>query len=254
MSSYNNKITYKNFFQSLVFLINPKLIVEFGILDGFSLDCWKTADCKVLAYDIFENFNGNHAKRDIINKYKIDKNIIIDELDFYTGYTKFKDNSIDILHIDIANTAKTYEHALQYYMKKMTYDGIMILEGGSSNRDEVYWMNKYNKKKINPFLQQNKFKFFIIDSFPSCTIIKRQFTDDEINLACCNNNIHLIKKAYYKDYKFNKKHLNCAIECESIDVIHFFLKLKIGNKNEIIEWAKHVNNNEIYKLILKYKI
>lgn len=47
----------------------------------------------------------------------------------------------------------------------------MILEGGSKERDEVYWMNKYNKEKINPYLENLNVK--IIGQNPSMTLIRK---------------------------------------------------------------------------------
>ena len=36
-SSYFEKENYGEIIKSLIFLVNPKTIIEFGILDGFSL-------------------------------------------------------------------------------------------------------------------------------------------------------------------------------------------------------------------------
>jgi hypothetical protein len=50
----------------------------------------------------------------------------------------------------------------------------MILEGGSDERDNVEWMIKYNKPKINPVVEKYsyEYKIKIIKKFPSITIIK----------------------------------------------------------------------------------
>jgi hypothetical protein len=62
---------------------------------------------------------------------------------------------------------------LTNYIKKIKKDGVIILEGGSKERDEVEWMNKYNKPKITPILKKYKddLKIKIIGSLPSLTII-----------------------------------------------------------------------------------
>lgn len=51
----------------------------------------------------------------------------------------------------------------------------MLLEGGSEERDNVEWMVKYNKRKINPYLKSisDKYDITIIDRFPSLTIINK---------------------------------------------------------------------------------
>ena len=181
-SSYNlNKLEYKHIFESIIFSINPKLIVEFGILNGYSLNTFAnyTSDkyCKIHAYDIFEIFKGNGANRDIIQKYKKHKHVTIDELDFYKGYKKYADESIDILHIDIANCGSVYEFCIDYYLCKISKNGLIILEGGSVERDNVEWMKKYNKKSINDYLEKLKntrydLNISTIDIFPSLTLIK----------------------------------------------------------------------------------
>jgi predicted O-methyltransferase YrrM len=181
-SSYNNtNISYKEVFSIICQIYKPKTIVEFGILDGFSLKTFvENTDkdqTKIYAYDIFEKFNGNGAnKENILTKFSQNQNITIDEADFYTKYKDFEPESIDLLHIDIANDGTVYQYVIDHYLPLVK--GIIILEGGSEERDNVYWMKKYNKesiketidkiKKENPDLTIN-----IIGSFPSITIISK---------------------------------------------------------------------------------
>tara|TARA_B100000902_G_scaffold25753_1_gene30950 strand:- start:2914 stop:3456 length:543 start_codon:yes stop_codon:yes gene_type:complete len=177
-SSYKNNLEYGNVFESILFIVKPKSIVEFGILDGYSLGYFlnnTTKETKIDAYDIFDKFNGNHAKRTVIEKYKKNDNVSIRYGDFYTKHTDIDDNSVDILHIDIANTGETYIHAFEFYLNKLTKNGIMILEGGSTKRDNVYWMKKYDKPKIIKVLEQYKDKINIktIGDFPSITLVTK---------------------------------------------------------------------------------
>ena len=83
---------------------------------------------------------------------------------------------IDIIHIDIANNGDVYDYALKHYLPKLTDNGILLLEGGSTERDEVEWMNKYNKPKINPVLKkyENEYSITVIGNFPSLTIIQKK--------------------------------------------------------------------------------
>jgi hypothetical protein len=177
-SSYKNNIDFSDIFETINFLIKPKKIVEFGILDGYSLESLiksSSEKCFIEAYDLFDDFNGNHSKLDFINnKFNKYDNVTIKKGDFYKSLDNFKDKSIDILHIDIANNGDTYEFAINNYFKKLTDNGIMILEGGSIERDNVEWMVKYNKPKINPVIKKyyNKYSIKLIKKFPSITIIK----------------------------------------------------------------------------------
>lgn len=183
MSSYKsaydrNNISWKELFQTLIFMVNPKKIVEFGILDGFTLDIFLSntdEKCSIDAYDLFEKGLGKHSDYKYIkDKYSDYKNCKIKKLDFYGGHNFYEDGSIDILHIDICPDKNTYVYAIDNYFSKLSKNGIMILDGGSKERDEVWWMLKFDKNPILPFLKnlKNKHDFLVIDAFPSTTIIK----------------------------------------------------------------------------------
>ena len=175
-SSYLNKIDYSEIIKTICFIKNPKKIVEFGILDGFSLKSFvdNTNNCQIEAYDIFDEFIGNSASFEVISKFSKYKNIKIEYGDFYKKVDDFEDNSIDILHIDIANNANVYKFAIAYYLPKVKENGIILLEGGSNERDQVEWMTKYKKPLINPYLNHFKnLKHIVIGKMPSMTIINK---------------------------------------------------------------------------------
>jgi hypothetical protein len=178
-SSYNNKVDYSDILKSIVFMQKPDKIIEFGILDGLSLKTFadnSSKKCIIKAFDIFDEFNGNSANKDELNKCFLDyKNVSINYGDYYKEYKNIEDNSIDIIHIDIANNGDVIEFAFENYINKLTINGIFIFEGGSKERDEIDWMNKYNKKKINPIFEKYKKEFLIttIGNIPSLTIVKK---------------------------------------------------------------------------------
>jgi len=172
-SSYNNNVTFGDVLDSIVFTLNPKKIVEVGILEGFSLKRFTESSNKdtiIDAYDIFEEFSGNHAKKDnIIALFKDYPNVSINYGDFYDVHKNISD--IDIIHIDIANNGNVFEYAIKHYLPKLSDNGVMIMEGGSKQRDNVEWMIKYNKPMIQPVIK--KYGLKIIGTFPSITIIKK---------------------------------------------------------------------------------
>ena len=178
-SSYNNNISYGELLSGIVFSLQPKTIVEFGILEGYSLKAFvdnTNNTTNIKAYDIFDEFNGNGAnKTELKNRFSSYSNITIDYGDFYKKHDEIKDNSIDLLHIDIANNGDVLKFALKYYMNKLSPNGILIFEGGSEDRDNVGWMKKYNKPAIKPIIIQNKnfYNIKTIGHFPSITIIKK---------------------------------------------------------------------------------
>ena len=71
-SSYKTKdLTFQDVLQTIVATVNPKKIVEYGILDGFSLNTFIThaaSGCQVYAYDIFEKFVGNGVYPTLCNQ------------------------------------------------------------------------------------------------------------------------------------------------------------------------------------------
>ena len=178
-SSYNENINYGDLLAGIVYTINPKYIVEIGILEGFSLKTFidnSSPETKIEAYDIFDEFNGNGANKSLLLKdFSQYDNVNINYGDFYKKYNDIPDNSVDIIHIDIANTGEIYDLAINNYITKLTDKGILILEGGSEERDNVEWMNKYNKSKIQPIIKkyENNFRIKNIGIFPSLTIITK---------------------------------------------------------------------------------
>lgn len=176
MRSSYIKNNYNKVFETLCFAYDPKYIVEFGILDGYSLDSFlknSSIHCKIDAFDIFEDFLYNFAdQKNILFKYKHNKNVSIVKGDFYKSLDLFEDKSIDILHIDIANNGDVYEFAIQNYLPKVR--GVMVLEGGSEERDNVDWMIKYKKSKICPVLKKykNNAKITVLKDYPSITLME----------------------------------------------------------------------------------
>jgi len=174
-SSYLEKnLTYGDIISLLTLLKKPKKIVEFGILEGYSLDNFIencNEETKIEAYDIFEDFNGNGSQRDIIKKFQNKKNVKVEYGDFYKKHKDFDNESIDILHIDIANTGEIYEFTVKNYLQKINKDGIIILEGGSKERDEIWWMEKFKKPPIKSYLDSLNLKYRTFGDFPSITVI-----------------------------------------------------------------------------------
>lgn len=179
-TSYSNsELNYGDLLQSITYAIQPKNILEIGILDGYSLTQFIAASNKnttIKAYDLFDDFNGNHSYKAILEeKFINDQNVSIEYGNFYDLHKNINDNTIDIIHIDIANTGDIFEYAIENYLSKINNDGIMILEGGSIERDNVEWMKKYNKLPIYDVLQKYKenLEIKVFGNFPSITLIRK---------------------------------------------------------------------------------
>jgi len=175
MSSYQAH-SYGSIFTNLVEIYQPKQIVEFGILEGYSLrhilaGTKNYYTVKVEAYDMFEEYPFRHADlQKLIQEFGRD---IIREGDFYKAYNNFANCEIDFLHIDISNTGETYKFAFEHYLSKVSPRGLMVLEGGSEARDNIEWMVRYNKKPIRPVLENSGLRYITLEPYPSLTIVQK---------------------------------------------------------------------------------
>lgn len=172
-SSYATHLNYEDIFKTVLFFTSGLDVVEFGILDGFSLRCLEkyTKDANITAYDIFEDFNGNHAVEESVRAEFAHTDVDIRRGDLYDVLPEMEDDSIDVLHVDIANDGDVYEFVLRH-ANKVKAGGIILMEGGSEERDEVDWMVKYDKRKIKPVIDVCPFPHATVGTVPSMTIIR----------------------------------------------------------------------------------
>lgn len=229
-SSYNNNdINYGDIIKTILFNRNPQKIVEFGILDGFSLKIFADTfpNSNISAFDIFEEFNGNSATSEVYEKFKEYKNVLIQYGDFYKKLNDFENKSIDIIHVDIANNGDVYKFAIENYLSKIKDDGILILEGGSEERDNISWMIKYNKPKIQPILKTEKYNILTIGKMPSITFITKKI------------NIHELVES-----DFNKGFFEL--------VNHFTKELNPESKDKAKNNIKLFNNENTKTLVIEY--
>ena len=183
-SSYAHpNCTFGDVLTSVTFALAPKRIVEFGILDGYSLAVFdratSDADCKIEAYDIFEKFVGNGSRKPVLDTrfgHRAPK-VTIAEGDFYDSPTMLADGSIGLIHVDIANTGEVFRFAVEKLLPKLTPNGVLLLEGGTPARDQVPWMIKYNKAPIVPYLEELKgtpgVQVIVLGDFPGITMVRK---------------------------------------------------------------------------------
>lgn len=148
--------------------VKPDIIIDFGVLDGYSTICMAQAirengKGKIKVYDLFEKYEYNHAKLERLVKtfkeYGVLDYIEIEEKNFFDWIKQ--PEAFDMLHLDISNTGDIIDIL---YDKLGGSDKTILFEGGSEQRDKVGWMYKFNKKPIN----QSYAKFEVINSnFPS---------------------------------------------------------------------------------------
>lgn len=178
-SSYK-KNNFDDIFKKICKQVNPKSILEIGILDGYSLKAFanhSSKDSNIVAIDLFEDYEYKNSNFKFVeNLFSQYKNVDIKYGNFYE-YHKTCDN-FDIIHIDISNDAGIFQYALNHYFPKT--NKLLILEGGSKERDNVEWMTKFNKPSIDNFLKNldREYKFNVIELFPSLTIFYKNFYKD----------------------------------------------------------------------------
>ena len=154
--------------------LKPKIVVDFGILYGYSTiaiaQALKDLDQggKVIGYDLFEDYEYKNAVESVVKKnideYDVSNFVELKYGDFY----KWIDNpdDFDLLHLDISNTGNIIDLAV----KKLPNKDI-IFEGGSKERDEEEWVEKYNKSKMNPL--KSKIGYEILNSsWPSISMVR----------------------------------------------------------------------------------
>lgn len=151
--------------------LKPYRIIDFGVLNGYSTICLAQG-CKdngfgrVKVYDIFDDYEYNHAKLATLIKnlkeYDLLEWVDIEEKNFFDWVKN--PEPFDLLHLDISNTGDILD--LVYF--HLNGIGEILFEGGSKQRDNVGWMKVHNKKPINKSVA----KFEVINSnFPSISRI-----------------------------------------------------------------------------------
>ena len=166
-SSYNfsemGKVLYDAVLES-----KPKIIVDFGLLYGYSTVCLgmaaKIIGSKVYAYDIFDDYKFNKSSREIVQqniiKHDLEDVVVVEKRDFNV-WVKHPD-PFDLLHVDISNTGEIVELLYDNLKNKKNFFSRVFFEGGSPERDQMDWMLNYNKKPFSAIRED--IKYFVLKS------------------------------------------------------------------------------------------
>jgi len=185
-SSYKENC-YGNLLSSLVEIYKPSVIHDFGVLDGYSSINFVNGmnnidkDCKIILIDLFEDYeHKSSTESDVSHRvnFKAEENVTVDIIrgDVFSDkiLSLFEDNSMEFIHIDLSNDGYKLKKFFELYSIKMKKKCNILLEGGSSERDDVNWMSKYNKQPIHEFLDNlSSYEKFTFEPFPSLTIMKK---------------------------------------------------------------------------------
>jgi len=165
-SSYQHNNLGRTLYEFVIYE-KPEVVIDFGVLNGYStialaLGCKANGKGKVKVYDLFEDYEYNHAKLLTLVKnlkeYGLLDWVEIEEKNFF-DWVKNPEH-FDLIHIDLSNTGDIVDIINDNLKGK----GTVLFEGGSEQRDNVGWMKIYNKKPIN----KSKAQFQVVNPhFPS---------------------------------------------------------------------------------------
>ncbi len=179
ISSYYEN-SYGEVIKSLVISQKPTRIIEFGILHGYStlkiLEGLRSAkNFELTICDIFDDFKYNRAEQEYVEKmFKEIENLTIRKINFFNFHLDENISFYDMIFIDIGNTYDTYKYFIEEIFPLIRKGSIVILEGGSPERD-IYYINRgYHKEYISKYLGSlTSYNFITLDKFPSMTIFKK---------------------------------------------------------------------------------
>ena len=174
-------------FSSLTYNYEFQNILELGVLDGYSLFSMANGQnnnqstqksVSIIGVDLFEEYefkSGNKTSvQNLIDEFLFQELITLIQGDV------FSDKSIEdilrksnLIHVDLSNDRIKVENIMSIVEKNK--DFIIIFEGGSSSRDQVEWMIKYNKKPMRPYFEEllrtDKYLISTIEADPGLTIV-----------------------------------------------------------------------------------
>ena len=179
-SSYEQN-NYGNFFYTLMRVYQPETVVELGTKAGYSTyhiarGLRDNGKGKLDCYDLWEKyqFNSVPLSQTQANLKEFNKIISFNQRDAIGMDESYK--SIDILHVDLSNDGILLEQVIPNWIHKTNQ--LIIMEGGSDERDKIEWMVKNNKLPIKTWLEdfsrRTNIKYLTIEPFPSVTLIHKE--------------------------------------------------------------------------------
>lgn len=180
-SSYEQN-NYGEFFYSLMRVYQPEKVVELGTLAGYSAyhmarglraNGKGTLDC----YDLWEEYES----------YSVPKFEAEENLNEFSDIVSLKSRNVidvdqlyetvDILHVDVDNEGEILEKIIPRWIDKTRQ--VIVIEGGSDERDRFPWMVKLKKQPIKKWLKdfirrRGDVECITIEPFPSITIIRKK--------------------------------------------------------------------------------
>lgn len=167
-------------------IYKPEKVVELGTEAGYSAyhiarGLKENNKGHLYCYDLWESYDAKDYGFHIIPKSATEENlkkfsdiISLEQSDAINVSKEYE--SVDILHVDLHNEGEILDRVIPDWIDKVKQ--LIIIEGGSAERDKVEWMIKYKKQPIanwlNDFSQRSGVKYITIEPFPSVTIMNKK--------------------------------------------------------------------------------
>jgi len=165
----------------LVRAYKPLVCVELGVLEGYSTIFIAAALRDELigsldAYDLWEDYPYRHVTMKETQARLVAAGlagyVALHHADAYHVPKTYDAGEIDFLHCDLSNDGDVVWCVANAFRPFMSKEGVMVFEGGSTDRDECDWMIEYGKTPINATLDRfTDWDYFVIDPYPSMTIM-----------------------------------------------------------------------------------
>ena len=180
MSSYAQN-NFGEVFQAIIRAFQPVVVVELGILNGYSTlaiaeGLKQNGRGELYAYDLFEDYAFKHGSKDEVEKAVAAAGIPcqgvtvqITKMDAYKVADLYHPGSVHLLHVDLSNDGETVKKIMDQWDPKMVCGGIILFEGGTEERDQVEWMQKYGRPSLKAELENNP---VIIEKYIMGTYLK----------------------------------------------------------------------------------
>lgn len=181
-STWINK-AYSYFFYGIVRGLKPKLSVELGTYAGFSAYYIASAlkdngFGSLHCYDLWEKYKYNKVPKQMADNNLSGLPVRLFQEDGYTAFANYPPDSVDLLNVDLSNDGSTYLQILDSWYSRLTPGAVVLMEGGTPDRDNVEWMLRYDKQPICRALENrnitNKYRFNTLPEFPGMTVLSKR--------------------------------------------------------------------------------
>ena len=171
----------------------PRLVVELGTYHGYAALHFAAAlrdnmnpHSRLHLIDLWNSYPYRHCSMETTQDNFARNNLLdlphcevsFKEGDAFQSSNSYEDGTIDCLHIDVSNTGDKLKQLLGLWAPKMTPtpDTLIIVEGGSKERDEVAWMVEHQMSPIQSLLSSQwlteRFSYFCFQPFPSLCVLR----------------------------------------------------------------------------------